>query len=400
MVIYSKNIYSTNTYLYRILQKFYGYISLLFFLIIFLLVTLVNFYGKDFDESLITNYKNVPLDIKIGQMLMLGFSGDTINQELANYIQKYHIGGVTLFNKPLAKGKTSNIISKQQVKQLNANMQKLADIKLFISVDQEGGKVARLNKSNGFQQYQSPASLGATDSASAVYNESAKIAKDLQDSGFNMNFAPAIDVNINPSNPIIGAVDRSFSNDPNKVILYGNAYIKGQHKYGIITSLKHFPGHGSSTKDSHLGLVDITNTYKPQEMLPFKEIIQYNYQDTVMVAHLMDSKIDSQYPASLSKKFITNILREQLKFNGVVISDDLKMGAIEKYYGLDEAVTSFINAGGDIIAYSNNLGTYKKNIADKIVAIIKKNIKNGKISMDRIDESYIRIMKLKKEKLY
>ncbi|UQY80016.1 glycoside hydrolase family 3 protein [Candidatus Hepatincola sp. Av] len=393
-------IFNFHYYLYQIIKKLYSYLFLLLLLIIFLLVTLVNFYGKEFDESLITNYKNVPLDIKIGQMLMLGFSGTTINKELADYIQKYHIGGVTLFNKPLANGKTSNITSKQQVEKLNASMQALADIKLFISVDQEGGFVARLNKSNGFRTYKSPASLGAMNNADAVYNESTQIAKDLKNSGFNMNFAPAIDVNINPNNPIIGAVDRSFSNDPNKVIVYGNAYIQGQHKYGIITSLKHFPGHGSSTKDSHLGLVDITNTYKPQEMKPFKEIIQNNYQDTVMVAHLINSKIDSKYPASLSRKFITEILREQLKFNGVVISDDLKMGAIEKYYGLDEAVTSFINAGGDIIAYSNNLGEYNKNVAAKIVVIIKKNIKNGKISMDRINESYLRIMKLKKEKLY
>lgn len=148
---------------------------------------------------------------------------------------------------------------------------------------------------------------------------------------------------------------------------------------------------------THLGLVDITNTYQPQEMQPFQKIIQSNYHDTIMVAHVMDSKVDAKYPASLSKNFITKILREQLKFNGVVVSDDLKMGAIEKYYGLDEAIVTFINAGGDIIAYSNNLGTYNKNVAAKIITIIKKNIKNGNISMDRIDESYLRIMKLKKK---
>ncbi|MCL2567599.1 MAG: glycoside hydrolase family 3 [Alphaproteobacteria bacterium] len=365
------------------------------------LFSAVSLLAADFDEKLISDYKDIPLENKIGQMLLVGFSGTELNDEAREYLSKYHVGGIILFSKAL-NDRIPNIKSPEQVKKLNEDLQNEAEAafaKIFISVDQEGGYVARLNEANGFFNTKSAAELGVNPTTGATYEEAKKIAALLQEYGFNLNFAPVVDVNVNPNNPVIAAHDRSFSDNPNIVVQHALAYIKAHQDMGIITTLKHFPGHGSSTADSHEGFVDITNTYKKYELQPFRDIIKTGYKGGVLTAHVINRNIDTM-PASLSKKFIDGILRGELGFKGVVFSDDLKMKAIEDNFTLEEALVDAINAGTDVIVYGNNIGEYNPNFVKDASEIIKKNVEEGKISMDRIDESYLRIMNLKKEMLY
>jgi beta-N-acetylhexosaminidase len=353
-----------------------------------------------FNDELISNYKNIPIEVKIGQMLVVGFNGYEINDEVKNYINHYHIGGVILFNRSLS-GNTPNIKDPAQVKKLTTDLQNEEKmVKLFISIDQEGGYVARLNEKNGFYKTKTAEELGKKKNTKATYLEAKKIATTLKEYGFNVNYAPNIDVNVNPKNPVIGKHERSFSADPKMVTKHALAYIKAHDDLGIITTIKHFPGHGSSTTDSHKEFVNITNTYKNYELDPFKDIIKSGYKGGVLTSHVMNTNIDKTYPASLSKIFLTDILRNKLGFDGVIFSDDFKMKAIEAQWSLEETLVQAINSGTDVLIYSNNLGEYNPKFVSEAVALIKKNIENGKISEDRINESYLRIMKLKKEMLY
>ncbi|MDR2008735.1 MAG: glycoside hydrolase family 3 protein [Alphaproteobacteria bacterium] len=356
-------------------------------------------FAADFDENLINDYENIPLENKIGQMLLVGFSGTELNDEAKEYINTYHVGGIILFSRAL-NDRIANIESPEQVKKLNEDLQNEAgDVKIFIAVDQEGGYVARLNEANGFFNTKSAAELGMNPTTDATYEEAKKIANLLQEYGFNLNFAPSVDVNVNPNNPVIAGHGRSFSDNPNIVVQHALAFIKAHDELGIITTLKHFPGHGSSTGDSHEGFVDITKTYKKYELQPFRDIIKTGYKGGVLTAHVVNTNVDT-LPASLSKKFIDGILRSDLGFRGVVFSDDLKMKAIEDNFTLEEALVDAINAGTDVIVYGNNIGEYNPHFVKDASEIIKKNVEEGNISMDRINESYLRIMTLKKEMLY
>ncbi|SFB74891.1 beta-N-acetylhexosaminidase [Brevinema andersonii] len=367
----------------------------------FLLLTTCSFPKQHvFDNRWIDDYENIPLDFKIGQMLMLGFYGSDVNEEIRHYIEDLHIGGVVLFNRSNPQER-ANIISPDQVKKLNQELQDLAYVKLFISVDEEGGKVARLNSNNGFYTPPSPKELGEKNDTNITYHESRKIAEMLKKYGFNWNYVPTVDVDINAENPIIGKLGRAFSADPVVVADQAYAFVLGHQDEGIITSLKHFPGHGSSVEDSHEDLVDITKTYDKIELYPYEELIKKGYNETVLVGHLIDRRIDQKYPASLSQNFIQKMLRQDLGFQGVVITDDLNMGAINgQKLSLEEILVSVINAGVDIVMYANNLGPYYKDFADDAVSLVRKNVENGKISQDAIDQAYLRVMRLKKEKLY
>lgn len=340
----------------------------------------------------------VSLKQKIGQMLIIGFNGETVPSELQESISEYNLGGVILFNRSLIADKMPNIKNPEQVKNLIADIQKSSKTKMFVTVDQEGGLVARLKARDGFTNKDSATAkqMALSNNPSTVYMESVKIAKMLHELGFNFNFAPSVDLDINPSSPAIGKYERSFSNNPNEVVKYAKAFIDGHHSESIITSIKHFPGHGSSKDDSHEGFVDITDTYSPDELIPFKNLIVQGYNDTVMVAHVFNKNIDEKYPASLSSKFINNILRNEMGYKGVVVTDDLQMKAIEDHFSLEETVVATINAGADILIYGNNLGVYNPNIVKDIVEIVVNNVASGKISEKRINESYQRVMRLKK----
>ena len=226
--------------------------------------------------------------------------------------------------------------------------------------------------------------------------ESKKLANELKELGFNMNLAPVVDVDINANNPIIGKLDRSFSSDPNKVITSAEAFIKAHSDKNIITVAKHFPGHGSSTSDSHLAMVDVTDTYQEKELLPYIELQKKGLLDVVMTAHIMNRNIDENYPATLSSNFLQKILRQEIGFNGVIISDDLNMKAIIDNYGFEEAIIKAVNAGCDILLISNNgTSSYDEQLPYKARDIIFNAVKNNKIPLETITQSYNRIYSLK-----
>src|SRR5699024_4395680 len=186
------------------------------------------------------------------------------------------------------------------------------------------------------------------------------------------------------------------SSDAQTVIKHASAYIETLHDYGILTTLKHFPGHGSSEKDSHKGVVDVTDTWQQKELKPYRALIDSGKADMIMTAHIFNARWDSTWPATLSRAVITDTLRHSLDFDGVVRSDDLMMGAIRREYNLHTVIEQAINAGVDLLCFSNN-AVYDAEIVPKIHQIITKLVAEGKISKDRIDRSYQRITKLKKQ---
>jgi beta-N-acetylhexosaminidase len=204
-----------------------------------------------------------------------------------------------------------------------------------------------------------------------------------------------VDVNVNPYFPAIGVHGRSFSADPDIVTAHALQVIEAHHELKRLTTLKHFPGHGSSTEDSHLGITDVTNTWSEMELEPFANIIAAGKADVVMTAHIFNANLDPVYPATLSHATITGILREQLGWDGVVITDDMGMGAITQYYGFEEAVRLSIEAGADILAYALQKPAFDPTIPARAMAEIKRLVEDGAISEARIDESYQRIMRLK-----
>jgi len=334
---------------------------------------------------------------KIGQMLIVGFRGTEINR--TSYISKamniLNLGGVILFDKDNPSGQfPRNITDPEQTKQLIKNLKEYSPSPLFVSVDAEGGYVNRLKEKYGFKNIPSAEEMGK-GTIEETKNNASTLSQELKDLGFNMDFAPDVDVNINPENPVIGYLERSFSNNPDTVYEHASAFIDGLHQNNIIPAIKHFPGHGSSTSDSHLGIVDVTNTYNQEELIPYQKLIENGYSDMVMTAHIMNTNIDPNFPATLSPLFIKNILREQLGFRGVVISDDMQMGAIVNNYGFEEAIIKSINAGCDMLILSNNGTTYDEKAPYDAVEIILRAVKKGEISESQINESYNRIQELK-----
>ncbi|WP_115704139.1 glycoside hydrolase family 3 protein [Legionella sainthelensi] len=351
----------------------------------------------------------ISLRDKIGQMLLIGFEGKEVNSQspIVKTIEKDNIGGVILFDYNYhTKNFDKNIESPQQVQQLNSNLQyftQKANLKhhrpqlpLLISVDYEGGKVNRLGEQYGF-----PPVLSAAEIGKKPLNEAESTAEimsqTLKNTGFNLNFAPELDVNVNPDNPIIGKKERSFSSDPKQVTRYASIYSQQFLNQKIQCAYKHFPGHGSSTKDSHLGFVDVTDTWQAYELEPFQQLLSSSAScGMIMTAHLVNRKLDpSGLPATLSHKVLTDLLRKQLHFKGVIITDDMQMKAISDNYGLEQALILAINAGADMLIFGNNLPAPSQD-PTQVIDIIEAKVNSGEISQERINEAYKHIVVLKK----
>ncbi|MHB1376565.1 MAG: beta-N-acetylhexosaminidase [Candidatus Humimicrobiaceae bacterium] len=336
----------------------------------------------------------------IGEMIILGFRGTEIDNssKIVKDINNYNIGGVILFDYDIpSKSSPRNIISPKQTKKLIEDIKKLTRQDLFVAVDAEGGKVNRLNAKYGFMEIVSAQKIGE-DEPKNTFLKASPLGLELDYLGINVNFAPVVDVNINKDNPVIGKLERSFSEDPQKVYEHAGYFIDAMHEFNIVTAIKHFPGHGSSTDDSHLGLVDVTDTYKEEaELFPYKKLIEDNKLDIIMTAHVMNRNIDPDNPATLSSKFLQVILRNKLNFKGVIVSDDMQMGAIVENFGFEEAIIKAMNAGCDLLIFSNNGIAYDDNIAQKAVEIIKKAVKDGKIKEETIRNAFNRIKELKEK---
>lgn len=338
------------------------------------------------------------LDIKLGQMLMVGFRGTEIDSadDIRWAITDGKIGGVILFDYDVErKSPRRNIVSHAQLKRLIRRLQDLSDIPLFVAIDQEGGRVNRLKEKFGFPKTISQAELGKIDNISRTFEAGKRTGELLQTLGINLNFAPVVDVNVNPNNPVIGKLERSFSREWKAVAAHGIALIEGLHESNVLSAVKHFPGHGSSTGDSHEGFTDVTLTWQPLELEPFKHIIESGLCDVVMTAHIFNARLDSVWPATLSTRTITEILRDSLGYDGVVITDDLQMRAITENYASETAITKAIEAGADILLFGNNAGSYDGTIAHKAITTLRRLVDRGIISPERITKSFQRIMKLK-----
>ncbi|WP_131783421.1 glycoside hydrolase family 3 N-terminal domain-containing protein [Legionella gresilensis] len=345
---------------------------------------------------------------EIGQMLIIGFEGKTITKSspITKIIDKSNIGGVILFDyNYVTKAYDKNIESPEQVKTLNQDLQYFnhqanlkhnrAQLPLIISVDYEGGKVDRLKEKYGF-----PKTFTAAEISEMPIEEAKKqamtMAETLKNSGFNLDFSPVLDVNVNPDNPIIGKLERSFSAQPQQVALFANLFNNQFLNHKIQCAYKHFPGHGSSTTDSHLGFVDITDTWQGYELLPYEILLNSDQAcGVIMTAHVVNRQLDKTgLPATLSYNILTNLLRKKLNFNGVIVTDDMQMKAISENYGLPQALTLAINAGADMFIFGNQL-TDKPQNPEEIINIIEAKVNSGEISQQRIDDAYQHILALK-----
>lgn len=338
------------------------------------------------------------LQQKIGQLFMFGFRGSklTIDNPIVDDLCKHNLGGVILFDKLLAKKEAeNNIKNPAQVKALTTSLQQYASTPLLIAVDQEGGLVRRLKSETGFLETISAQALGEADDVTLTKIHASCTAATLKTLGINLNLAPCVDLNCNPENPVIGKLARSFSADSDTVCRHAAIWIKEHRKQHILTCLKHFPGHGSSRTDSHLGFTDISKSWTREELQPFKHLIQKNLADCVMPGHLFHSELDNDYPSSLSLSTIHSLLRNELAFNGLVITDDLQMKAITDRYGLAESACLALAAGVDMIIIGNNL-EYDPLLLQKIIPTVLAAVEDGKIPTDRIDQALQRVATVKK----
>jgi beta-N-acetylhexosaminidase len=334
---------------------------------------------------------------RIGQMLLVGFRGLTVDQasEIAADIHDRNLGGILLFDtdQPMHSA-VRNVQSPAQLTALVAGLQALADTPLLVAIDEEGGLVARLDEDHGFPPTTSAADLGARDDVTFTTEAGRQIAETLASVGVNLNLAPVVDLNVNPANPIIGALGRSFSADPAVVTAQAEAFVSGHRAVGVHTTLKHFPGHGSSTGDTHLGVVDVTATWSRKELEPFANLVRDGMADAILTAHVFNGTLDPDNPATLSQATITGILREEIGWDGVVISDDMQMGAIRQAYGYPDAVRLAILAGVDILTIAQQQ-VFEPGIVATTIDLIEGMVGDGSLTEARIDESYARIQALK-----
>ncbi len=286
--------------------------------------------------------QNMSLDQKLGQMVIVEFYGSTLNSDLNQMIQGNRVSGVLIENK------NGNAQTRSQLIALNQAMQKAAGIPLFISTDFEGGYVNELRLITG--ERSSEQTIGATGDPNVAYNAGHSAAADLAALGLNVNFMPIVDVLTNPNNP--GLPMRTFGSDPTLVTNMGRAYLKGLTDGGIIGCLKHFPGLGSASIDPHQSLPSMNRslaTLNAVDLVPYRTLIDEGIVPMVMVTHILNPQLDPNLPTSLSPNVVTGILRKQLNFKGVIISDTLWMGGISNTYSLAQAAVLAVKAGTDLL---------------------------------------------------
>ncbi len=326
---------------------------------------------------------NMTTEEKAGQMVVVGIDGYEADDDALAMIENYHVGGFIIFGRNVKDtGQLSGLIN--SLKRANS----INRVPIFVSVDEEGGRVSRMPE--GIIKLPSNREIGNANDEALSYEIGAVIAEELKSFGFNMNFAPVLDIDSNPQNPVIG--DRSYGSSTEIVSRLGTECMKGIMAGGIIPVIKHFPGHGDTAVDSHVGLPLVESDMdrlRQFELVPFAEAIN-NGADAVMVAHILLNKIDPEYPASLSKIIITDILRGELNFDGVVITDDITMGAVTENYDIGEAAVRAVNAGSDIV-----LVCHGKENRMAVLDALTKAVRSGNISEKRLDESVKRILRLK-----
>ena len=338
------------------------------------------------------------LSAMIGQMLMFGFPGAR-GEELKGIlddIKKYKPGGVWLTDNNSPLGETrGNITSPQQLSALCRHLQEASEVPLFIAIDAEGGQVIRLREHAGFPATVSARYLGRRDDPRLTFRHYEAIARNLRALGVNFNLAPVVDLDLRPDNPALGGKERCFSPEAEKVIAHARAAIAAHESHNILTCLKHYPGHGSAGGDSHLGMVDITESWSGEELKPYQALIGEGYDQAVLVAHVIHRGTDERHPATLSSAHVRDGLRKRLGFTGLILSDDLNMGAIKKYYSHREMLALAINAGVDVLVHSN-LNPYEGDLMGRTVEDILALVDEGRVKEARVEQAFNRIITRKK----
>jgi beta-N-acetylhexosaminidase len=340
-------------------------------------------------------FQELCLAEQIAQMFVVGFRGCALTDDhwLTGALERNPPGGVILFDRNVDRS-VQNIDSPPQLAALTAVLQQRSRTPLLITIDQEGGMVCRLKEKNGFQPTLSAARLAALG-LEDTFRHSEQLAAELAQMGINLNFAPVVDLNLNPQNPIIARYERSFGADPAEVTKYAQAVIEAHHRHGVACCLKHFPGHGSAGADSHLGFVDVSSCWQPIELEPYRRLIGQGYNDGIMTAHLVNRQLDpSEIPATLSPRVVDGLLRRELGFTGVVFSDDLQMRAISNGWGLTEAIQRAVLAGVDMLVVGNNLDP-RDDVLTLGIRALEDLLDSGQIDHHRIIASLERITHLK-----
>ncbi|MEK5208792.1 MULTISPECIES: beta-N-acetylhexosaminidase [unclassified Psychrobacillus] len=327
---------------------------------------------------------DLSLEEKVGQMIFAGIKGKVMTNETEKIISTHQVGGIILFKDNLKKANQS-VTLLNAIKQENSNNK----VPLFLGIDEEGGRISRLPE---LTKLPTNEEIGFRNDASFSYGIGKLLGKQLSAFGFNLDFAPVLDINSNPENPIIG--DRSFGKDAQKVSELGIQTMEGIQSEQVIPVIKHFPGHGDTAVDSHKELPIVQKSLKDLqglELIPFKKAINQG-TEVVMTGHILLPKIDPTYPASLSEKIIKGILRKQLGYEGIIITDDMTMKAIVNTFEIGEAAVSAVKAGNDIVLVAHDYANVIK-AKDAILQAVK----TGEISEQRIDESVNRILSIKKK---
>jgi beta-N-acetylhexosaminidase len=330
------------------------------------------------------------LELELGTLLLVGFHGTepAPGDAVERLLCETRVGGTVLFAR--------NIVDADQLSRLTAVLHERSAActgrKLLIAVDAEGGNVMRLAPRAGWPATLSARELGDANDFIMTELEARRIGGMLRAVGINWNLAPVVDVGSNPANPVIVGSARSFGADPRLVTEHARAFVRGLRAEGILTALKHFPGHGSSFGDSHLGFTDVTGTASPElELSPYRALIAERLADSVMTAHVYNRRLDPRRPATLSRATIAGLLRSDLGFSGLVVSDDLRMGAIQQHYGVGEAAVLALDAGVDLLLIADDQLPDGRSAAPVALAAIRRALAWGMLDAARVEAAIERI---------
>ncbi|HZF05143.1 MAG TPA: glycoside hydrolase family 3 N-terminal domain-containing protein [Patescibacteria group bacterium] len=334
------------------------------------------------------------LNPRLGELLLVGFHGTALedNAALERLVCETRVAGVILFAR--------NIVNAEQTarltRELSARARECTGHALLVAVDAEGGRVMRLGPDAGWTETPSHQDLGQAGDLAQTELEARRIGGMLRAAGINWNLAPVVDVGYNPANPVIVGVGRSFGATPTLVAAQARAYITGMHAAGVLTALKHFPGHGSSADDSHAGFVDVTDTARPDvELVPYRLLLAEGVVDAVMTAHVYNRHLDAWVPATLSRPTIDGMLRHKLGWRGVVVSDDMRMGAIEQHYGAGDAAVRALRAGVDLILIADDRLPGDRSASAETLKAIRQAVRRGRLPARRVDEALARVAALR-----
>jgi len=330
------------------------------------------------------------LEPELGSLFLVGFGGTEAvgNPDPARLFCELRVGAVLLLGR--------NIVDSDQLTRLTGALTTQSAActsrKLLVAVDAEGGTVMRLAPKFGWPATFSAQELGATNDFVLTELQARRIGAMLRVVGINWDLAPVVDVGYNPANPVIVGAARSFGANPRLVTEHARAFVQGLRAEGVLTALKHFPGHGSSFDDTHRGFTDVTDTASPElELAPYRALIADGLADSVMTAHVFNKRLDERYPATLSRPTVSGLLRGELGFKGPVVSDDLRMGAIERQYGIGEAAVLALDAGVDMLLIVDDLLPDGSSATQLALAAIKRALSNGTLDPARVEAALERV---------